>query len=144
MATSYVAENAASRRELEQLVSGLTERDLRRETAYGWTVSALLAHLAFWDQRILALLRRWKDQGVDESPIDLEAMNAALLPLCHAIEPRAAVELCLRSAAAADAELEALSDSMVAAIEASGNHFRFNRGLHRLDHLEDIQKLIGE
>lgn len=55
-----------------------------------WTVATLLAHLAFWDQRVLALLRRWKEKGVDLSPIDADAVNETLRPLCLALALRAA------------------------------------------------------
>lgn len=143
MAFTFSQENTTSRRRLEDVVSRLTEKDLARSTPYGWTIAALLAHLAFWDQRILALLRRWKETGVDQSPVDSTAVNDALKPLCHALAPRKAVELCLSSAAAADAELETLSADLVAQIEASGTHFRFNRALHRNDHLNDIEQLLG-
>ena len=143
MAFPYIAENAVSRRRLETIVESLTATELARTTEYGWTVSALLAHLAFWDNRVLALLRRWKAAGVDESPVDSEAMNEALKPLCLAMDPRTAVEVCLAAAAAVDAELEQVTPELYAAIEASPTHFRFNRGLHRNDHLDDIERLVG-
>jgi hypothetical protein len=83
MALPFVKENDVSRHRLESLVTKLSEADLARTTDYGWTVSALLAHLAFWDRRVLALARRWKAKGIDESPIDSDAMNDAVKPLCH-------------------------------------------------------------
>jgi hypothetical protein len=143
MALPFVKENDVSRHRLESLVTKLSEADLARTTDYGWTVSALLAHLAFWDRRVLALARRWKAKGIDESPIDSDAMNDAVKPLCHSIPPRAAIELCLSSAREADAELESLSADLVRKIEESPNHFRFNRGLHRADHLKDIEQVLA-
>lgn len=135
-------ENSASRRRLKAIVDRLTDEDFTRSTLGGWTVTALLAHLAFWDQRIVVLLRRWKEKGVDQSPVDSDAMNDALKPIFLALEPRVAVELCLSSAEAADAELESITPELYAQIEASGTHFRFNRALHRNDHLNEIEKLI--
>jgi hypothetical protein len=79
---------------------------------------------------VLALLRRWRQSGVDESPIDSDAVIAALHALCHALEPRAALRLCLESARAVDAELESISPDPVRQSEAGPNHIRFNRGLH--------------
>ena len=142
MTFPYREENLTSRRRLESLVGRLSDADLSRTTAYGWTVAALLAHLAFWDQRHLALLRRWKEKGVDLSPIDPDAINEALRPLCHAIDPRAAAELCLSSAEAVDAELESITPELYEAIQASPTHFRFNRSLHRSGHLDDIESLL--
>jgi Mycothiol maleylpyruvate isomerase N-terminal domain len=48
---SYVALNTAERARLEAVVGRLTDADLKRPLAAGWTVAAVLAHLAFWDQR---------------------------------------------------------------------------------------------
>ena len=86
--------------------------------------------------------RRWKEKGVDESPVDLQAVNDALKPLCHAIEPRRAIALCLASAKAVDAELEIIRPDLVERIEATATQFRFNRALHRNDHLRDIEALL--
>lgn len=143
MTFPFTQENAASRQRLENLVQGLTDQQLRRENKDGWTVAALLAHLACWDQRHQHLLRRWRAGGVDDSPVDSTAINESIKPLCLAIEPRAAVALCLASAAAIDAELETISPDLMAAIEASPNHYRFNRSLHRNGHLNEIDALLG-
>jgi uncharacterized damage-inducible protein DinB len=113
MGVSFVEDNAASRRRLEALVTRLSDDDLSRTTSYGWTVAALLAHLAFWDQRVLVLLRRWKDNGVDESPVDSQALNDALRPLLIAMDPRTSIRLCLTSARDVDAELENISPSLL-------------------------------
>ena len=142
MASSFAEDNNASRQRLEQLVRGLSDEQLGLTTDYGWTVASLLAHLAFWDQRVLALLRRWKQKGVDLSPIDADATNEALKPLCLALAPRAAVELCLASAAAVDTELEGVPSELIQAIQATPNQFRFRRSLHRNDHLNDIERLL--
>jgi hypothetical protein len=138
----FLEENRISRQQLETFVRRLSDEDLGRSNPYGWTVAALLAHLAFWDQRVLVLLRRWKAEGVDESPVDPDMINDALRPLCLALDPHTAVELCLSSAATVDAELETITAELVEAIEASPNHFRFNRALHRNDHLNEIENLL--
>jgi hypothetical protein len=146
MTFPYSEQNAQSRRRLETLVRGLSDEDLARSTDYGWTVAALLAHLAFWDQRVLVILRRWKAEGFDPSPIDSAAVNDSLQVICHALEPRLAVELCLSSAEAVDAELETLTPGLVNQMEehaaATETQFRMNRSLHRNGHLNDIEALL--
>jgi len=146
MTFPYSKENAASYQRLKSLVHRLTDTDLALSTDYGWTVAALLAHLAFWDQRVLVILRRWKDEGFDPSPIDSRAVNDSLRVICHALEPRAAIDLCLVSAEAVDAELETLSSEFVQQIEehaqATETQFRMNRSLHRDGHLNDIEALL--
>ncbi len=138
----FTEANATSRRSLETLARDLSDEELARSNADGWTVSALLAHLACWDQRHLHLIRRWRAAGIDDSPVDSTAVNESVKPLCLALPPRAAVALCLASAAAIDAELETVAPDLMAAIEASPNHYRFNRSLHRNGHLDEIESLV--
>ena len=109
MTFPYSEQNAQSRRRLETLVSRLSEEDFARSTDYGWTVSALLAHLAFWDHRMSAILQRWQAEGPDPSPIDMMVVNDALKVICHALEPRLAAELALSAAEKIDRELETLT-----------------------------------
>jgi hypothetical protein len=146
MAFPFVEENTVSRHRLETLARRLSDEDLACSNPYGWTVAALLAHLAFWDGRVLALLRRWRVEGVDTSPIDADAVNEALKPLCLALNPRTAVELCLASAAAVDAELETITSEFIEQIQeqlaASPFQLRFSRALHRNAHLNDIEQLL--
>ncbi len=144
----YAQQNAESRLRLETLARGLSEEDLARSTDYGWTVAALLAHLAFWDYRMSAILRRWQEEGLDPSPNDMMVVNEALREICHAIEPRAAVGLALSAAEKIDGELEKLSPEFTKQLEehaaATETQFRMNRSLHRNDHLNHIQALLDK
>jgi hypothetical protein len=146
MSFPYSQQNTASRRRLEALVGSLSDEDLACSTDYGWTVAALLAHLAFWDHRMSVILHRWQEEGLDESPIDSMAVNDALKVICHALEPRTAAELAVSAAQKVDAEFETLSDEFVKQIdqhiEATSTQFRMNRSLHRDGHLNDIEALL--
>ena len=147
MTFPYSEQNAQSRRRFARLVRGLSDEDLARSTDYGWTVAALLAHLAFWDQRMIVILRRWLGEGFDPSPIDSAAVNDSLRVICHALEPRTAVELCLSYAEAVDTEFDALGADLTRQLEehaaATETQFRMNRSLHRDSHLNDIAALLG-
>lgn len=146
MTFPYSEQNAQSRRRLETLVRGLSEEDFARSTDYGWTVSALLAHLAFWDLRMSAILQRWQAEGLDPSPIDMMIVNESLKVICHALEPRAAAELALSAAEKIDGELDHLTAEQVKQIEehaaVTETQFRMNRALHRDGHLNDIEALL--
>ena len=146
MTFPYSEQNAQSRLRLETLVRGLSEEDFARSTDYGWTVSALLAHLAFWDLRMSAILQRWQAEGLDPSLIDMMVVNESLKVICHAIEPRAAAELALSAAEKIDRELETLTGEQAKKIEehatATETQFRMNRSLHRDGHLNDIEALL--
>jgi hypothetical protein len=142
----YSQQNTDSRNRLESLVRGLSDADLARSTEYGWTVAALLGHLAFWDHRMSVILQRWQELGYDPSPIDSGAVNDALKVICHALEPHTAAELALSAAAKIDSELDLLSPELVKQIEdhaeATGTQFRMNRALHRESHIRDIEALL--
>jgi hypothetical protein len=143
MSFEFIPENDASRNRLATFIASLSADDFARANAHGWTVGALLGHLAFWDQRVLVLLRRWQEKGVDESPVDPDMINDSLRPLCLALEPRVAADLCLASAREVDAELATVSPELYDTILASPNHYRFNRALHRNDHLNEIERILG-
>lgn len=146
MTFPYSEQNTASRQRLRELTDSLSDEDLARSTDYGWTVAALLAHLAFWDQRMIVILRRWLTEGFDYSPMDAQVVNDTLRVICHAIEPRTAIELCLSSAEAVDAEFDALTPELTKQLEehaaATETQFRMNRSLHRNAHLDDIKALL--
>lgn len=143
MAHPFVKDNDSSREKLASFVRGLSEADLAQTNAEGWTVSALLVHLAFWDQRMLVLLRRWQKKGVGDAPVDPDMINDSLRPIALAMRPQAAIALCLESAEAIDTALEQMSVALYEEIAAAPIHYRFNRSLHRNDHLGEIKRLLA-
>lgn len=140
----FLAENAESLRRLSALVTHLSDEELSLDLGSSWTVSAALAHLAFWDQRALALLRRWERDGVGRSPIDVDAVNDALLPLCRALPPKVAAGIAIESAEAVDRKLEQASPEMIAAIEGLAGLFRLSRAEHRLEHIRSIEQAVTQ
>ena len=79
---SYIAENDRERRRLEALVDKLDDAALSRAMPAGWTVAAVLAHLAFWDQRIVVLVDLLK-RGLPvptELAADVDWINDAAKP----------------------------------------------------------------
>jgi len=138
----FVAENAKARGRLISLVARLTDEELRLPLGGGWTIAVALAHLAFWDQRSLFLMRKWKKSGVERSPIDIDLTNDSLLSLWLALPPRVAAELAASSAEAIDRELEEAAPEMIAAIESLGEKFRLYRSIHRKLHLDQIEEIL--
>jgi len=138
----FVMENTHERERLISLVASLTDEELSLPLGNGWTIASALAHLAFWDQRSLFLMRKWKKRGVELSPIDIDLTNDSLLSLWLALPPRAAAELAVASAEAIDRELEAATPEMIAAIESLGEKFRLYRSIHRKLHLDEIEELL--
>ncbi len=142
MDRSFVAENAKERQRLSSLVAQLTDEQLNLPMENGWTIAVALAHLAFWDQRSLMLMRKWKVTGVEPSPIDIDVTNDALLPLWLALPPRTAAKLAVSSAEAIDHELEESPSRLISAIENLGERFRLYRSEHRKLHLDQIEEFL--
>ena len=140
---SYTEENAVERQHLVALANRLTDAQLGHSLEAGWTVAAVLAHMAFWDQRALVLLDKWKQSGVGPSPIDTDIVNEAMRVHCLAIAPRAAAQLAVSCAVAIDREIEQLDPDFVAVVLRDGKTVRLNRADHRRDHLRQIEQALG-
>jgi hypothetical protein len=145
---SYVAENSAQRQRLRALVERLGDEDLRRPLPADWTVAAALAHLAFWDQRILVLVERWERGGPGSAPrridnADVDWINDSAKALCLALPPRAAAQLALNVAEAVDRKVEALGEDRLAANAAAGSPVNLLRAQHRREHLDEIERALG-
>jgi hypothetical protein len=55
---SLVDENDAARLELSEFIARLDERSFRFPVGSDWTISPCLCHLAFWDHRVLFVVKR--------------------------------------------------------------------------------------
>jgi hypothetical protein len=140
---SLVRENTSEREHLVNLITKLTDEQLSHPMAAGWTVSSVLAHLSFWDQRAIILINKWKKGGIGPSPIDTDVVNEATRLLCLAIAPRTAAELAISSATALDREIENLSQDLVEGIKTIGSSVHLDRAEHRKMHLGEIEKVLG-
>src|SRR6266404_5678104 len=132
---SYVAENQAQLARLRAFVDSLTDAELAQPMPAGWTVAGVLAHLAYWDQRIVVLMDRWGADGRGTPPtaaVDdaaMEWVNDASKPLCLALAPRAAARLAVEAATAADQRA------------AAGSPLSMRRAEHRREHLDEIEQM---
>ena len=142
---SYIAENEAELRRLRTLVERLSDADLARPTPGGWTVASSLAHVAFWDQRILFWLDRWergeKPRRLDEADVDW--INDAGKPLCLALPPRVAARLTVDIAEQVDRRLAALTEERIASNAAAGEPLFLTRAHHRKTHLDEIERILA-
>jgi hypothetical protein len=146
MERQFIIDNNRERERLGRLVNELTEEELSlviyRE---GWTIAVVLAHLAFYDELRLVLVRKWKERGVTLLSVTDEVVdvyNDASLPLFLAIPPRKAANLSIHAAEVLDSELEQLSPDLISAIEALGERHALNRSIHRKMHLDEIEAVL--
>ena len=140
---SYVAKNDAARQRLEKLVASCSDAELAHPMPAGWTVAAVLAHVAFWDTRIQLLLERWQTQNVPPPPIfeDFHWINDAAKPMQLALSPRKAAELTVAGAQTVDRMLEGLSDDMLSRVIQS-KALSVDRAEHRNEHLDEIEQVL--
>jgi hypothetical protein len=136
-------DNASENAHLRKLVNQLSDAELRHPLEAGWTVAAVLGHMAFWDQRALTLIAKWQKEGVGPSAVDTDVVNEATRVLCLAIEPRAAAELAVRLADEIDQLIAGLTPAMLEAIQAKGTTVNLRRANHRRSHLGEIEKALA-
>lgn len=146
---SYVAANEASLARMRGLVDSMTDEELAEPMPADWTVAGVLAHLAFWDQRVTTLVDRWGPDGngtPPDSPGSYEEeavdwINDAAKPMILALPPRVAAQVAVDAAAAADARVAGLSDELLAENERTGFYINPLRADHRLEHLDEIEQM---
>lgn len=143
---SYVAENQAQLARLRTLADTLSDQELAEPMPAGWTVAGVLAHLAYWDQRIVVLIDRWGADGRGTPPpandgASVDWINDAGKPLCLALPPRVAARLAVAAAEAADQRVARASDALLAANTAAGSPLSMLRAQHRREHLDEIERV---
>ena len=142
---SHDDETDVERERMRALIARLGDKDLARPMPAGWTVAGVLAHIGFWDARAIYWLDKWAT-GVAPTPYEDEntdAVNESAKPLCLALPPRDAANLAVRLAEEADGKVRSLTDAMLAKIRATGEPpFNLSRGLHRKEHLDEIEGIL--
>jgi len=140
---TIVAENETELARLRALISRLSDSDLKRPLTEGWTVSAALAHIAFWDQRCIILLDRWEHEPVADSPADGDPINDALLPLTLAIPPRDAAALAIQATEELHRRIAALPAERAALLLSMPESIWLPRSDHWAAHAEQIEAAIA-
>jgi hypothetical protein len=146
---SYVAKNETQLTRMRTLVETMSDDELAEPMEAGWTVAGVLAHLAFWDQRVVTLVDRWGADGKGTPPdspgsYDEEAVdwiNDAAKPLALALPPRVAAQVAVDAAIAADTRVAALSDELLEVNERTGLYINPLRADHRQEHLDEIEQM---
>jgi hypothetical protein len=145
MPNDYIAENDRSRERMRALIAALTDDDLARPVNDEWTAAASLAHVAFWDARVIFLIRKLQSGAAltddDVEPDDVSWINDSARPLLHAIDPRRAAEVAL--------EIAEQTDALVADTPAErmypadpNSHINAFRWQHRDEHVEEIEAAV--
>lgn len=137
----------ATRQRLRDLVSRLSDDELGRTVADGWTVAATFAHIAFWDRithaRWRAVLGRLPLPDSAFPPGSVDWTNEAAAPQWSALPPRAAAEDAVRAAEDLDRFIADLPED---ARQQAMTHDRpgmLDRTFHRGPHLDRIEEVVS-
>ena len=134
---SFIECNRASTSRIRALATRLTDEELQHPVGEHWTVAIALAHLAFWDKRVMHVLDMTERNGRLCAPeIDI-VVNDLSLPLWAAIPPREAARIAIETAEALDTRLEGFPSALIEEIYAHNKRWVV-RALHRNEHLDDI------
>lgn len=141
---SYVAENEVERERLRELLDRLSDEQLARPMEAGWTVASVLAHMAFWDYRIVVELGRWGADGRGSVPTyedeAVDWINDATKPIFLAMPARVAAQTALAAAEAADRAVAEMSDDLLVRNDEIGNIINPVRAEHRREHLDELER----
>jgi hypothetical protein len=126
---------------MKQLIQSLSTEQLQSVLPNGWTVAVTLAHLAFWDNRVIHLIEVSKKEG-KVSPSNFEdSINDIMEPFLRAIPSAEAASMAGRYADTLDLMLEECPAEMFNQLDEV-NHRWVDRSLHRNDHLDDIDSFL--
>jgi hypothetical protein len=143
-----VSANEEQRERLTEVVQQLTADDHAREVMPGWTIGALLGHLAFWDRLVI---ERWTVAIADGAtvPVSLsdvltDLINAASLSQWLGMPGPLAGREVVAAAEAVDAYVEGLEEARIVAAEEAGLARLIDRSRHRAEHLDAIEAALGD
>ncbi len=138
---SFIERNRTSTNRIRALAERLSDEELQHPVGEHWTVAITLAHLAFWDRRVMFVLDETERQGKLYTPqIDI-VVNDLLLPFWAAIPPRQAARLGLETAQALDKRLEEYPAGLLEEIYTFNKRW-IDRSIHRGDHLDEVEAAV--
>lgn len=139
--------NTATRVRLRDLVWRLTDEDLGRTLANGWTVAVALAHIAFWDRithaRWRAILAGLPLENSFFPPGSIDWTNEAAAPQWGALPVRAAAEDAVRAAEELDLLIARLPEAAIEQALANHRPGMLDRTHHRGQHLDRIDEVVS-
>lgn len=141
MDRSFVELNRASTKRIRDLVAKLDDKKMQHKVGEHWTVAITLAHLSFWDRRVMYILDKTEQAGkLSTLEIDI-AVNDLMLPLWAAIPSKEAARLAIEAAEALDAHLEKYPPALLEQVYNFNKRFVV-RALHRGEHLDEVDAAL--
>jgi hypothetical protein len=139
---SFIARNRASTERLRALAARLDDTELQHPVGEHWTVAITLAHIAFWERRVMHILDTAERDGQPSPPEIDVVVNDLSLPLWAAIPPREAARIAIESAQALDKRLEDFPQALLEKIYDLNERWVV-RSLHRDEHLDEVEAALA-
>jgi hypothetical protein len=134
---SYKELNRASTERIKKLAANLTDEEMQTRVGQHWTVAIALAHLAWWDRRVMYVLDMTAKDGKLFIPeIDI-IVNDLSLPLWAAIPPRETARIAIDTSEYLDQQLEGFPQFLLEEIHNYNKRWVI-RALHRNEHLDEV------
>ncbi len=141
MDRSFIELNRASTERIRALAGRLSDEEMQHPVGEHWTVVIALAHLAWWDRRVMYVLDMTERDGKLFIPeIDI-FVNDLSLPLWAAIPPRDAARIAIETSETLDKRLEDYSPELLEEIYNYNKRWVV-RALHRGEHLDDVDTAL--
>ena len=138
---SFIELNRASTERIRALAARLSDEEMQAKVGEHWTVAITLAHLAFWDRRVMYVLDMTEKDGKLFIPeIDI-FVNDLSLPLWAAIPPREAARIAIETSETLDKRLEDYSPELLEEIYNYNERWVI-RALHRGEHLDEADAAL--
>jgi hypothetical protein len=138
---NYNQLNRTSTERIKKLAASLTDEEMQTRVGEHWTVSIALAHLAFWDRRVMYVLDMTTKNGKLFIPeIDI-FVNDLSLPLWAAIPPREAARIAIETSEDLDKRLEDYPQELLEEIYNYNKRWPI-RALHRNEHLDEVDAAL--
>jgi hypothetical protein len=138
---SFTMLNRAATQRIQELISRLTDSDYLKPVGVHWSVAVALAHIAFWDRRILFILDKSEQEGkLYDMALDV-TLNDILLPFWAAIPAHEAARMAIETAKEVDRRLEAAPPALLD-LMADRNVRLVARSRHRNEHLGEVDAAL--
>jgi len=146
---SFVDANRESLERLRAMVDGLSDDALRSPANEYWSVAGVLAHMAWWDARIVVFAAKARGRepwlSSDEEPDGdwFNDMTRLVIEGLAPHAPRAAAHLAVRLAERADAVVADLPRDRMSPLDESSPIYEL-RADHRNEHLDELGAVLGQ
>ena len=126
---------------MRKIVNRLSDEELSKSIRSDWTISITLAHLAFWDQRVIFVIESAKKNNKLHAPSYDYQLNDILTPILRAIPVQEAAKMAFTASEKLDNELEQCSVPLIEEMKEV-NERLIDRSIHRNLHLDEIENAI--